>query len=49
MNTARDALMSAGTASLGLGAGGYISAVSNATEEFAGVTTAAEAVDIDFD
>ena len=49
MNTARDGLMSTGTSTLGLGAGGYVSANSNATEEFTGVTSAAEAVDVDFD
>ena len=49
MNNARDALMSAGTSTLGLGAGGYNSGVKNQTEEFTGVTSAAEASDISFD
>ena len=40
---------SAGTSTLGLAFGGYVSSVSNATEEFTDTTSAAEAADISFD
>ena len=51
LNTARYALASAGTidGDYGFAVAGDTGSVSNATEEFTGETTAADAADIDFD